>query len=102
MAIWALFIDTIFFPLVGFQIVAGSYFQSSGQPLKAAIIELLRQVIFLGPLYVLLPMIASWFAQQPVTMIIVAIPVSDILSVLVTTALIIVEVRTLKKLIVER
>lgn len=102
MAIWALFIDTIFFPLVGFQIVAGSYFQSSGQPLKAAIIELLRQVIFLGPLYALLPMIASWFAQQPVTMIIVAIPVSDILSVLVTTALIIVEVRTLKKLIVER
>ncbi len=102
MAIWALFIDTAFFPLVGFQIVAGSYFQSSGQPVKAAVIELLRQVIFLGPFYIIFPMMASAVGQQPITMIIAAIPAADILSVMVTTVLIIFEVKSLKRLIVDK
>ena len=102
LAAWALFVNTIFFPLVGFQIVAGSYFQSSGQPVKAAVIELLRQVIFLTPLYVILPMMAGIFGQNPVTMILVAVPTSDILSVLVTSCLIFFEVRKLKKLLVEK
>ena len=54
-AVQSLQIYTIMYPLVGFQIVGSSYFQSSGQPFKAAVLELTRQVLFLIPLYLLLP-----------------------------------------------
>lgn len=87
-AVMALQIYTIFMPLVGFQVVAGSYFQSSGQPLKAAVIELLRQVIFLIPLYLVMPHLAWLLNTSPLMMIVIAVPVSDILSVMVTTFLI--------------
>lgn len=94
-AVISLQIYTIFFPLVGFQVVGGSYFQSSGQPLKAAFIELLRQVILLIPMYLLLPPIAYVFGLSPIMMVIIAVPLSDILSVLVTTFLVFKEVRKL-------
>lgn len=40
----------------GFQIVSTSYFQATGQPLKASILSLLRQIIFLIPLILILPL----------------------------------------------
>lgn len=91
-------VSTIFFPLVGYQVVGGSYFQSTGQPMKATVIELLRQVIFLIPLYLILPHLAGFFGLTPLMMIIIAVPVSDMLSVLVTTGFLAVEVRKLKRL----
>ena len=94
----ALQIYTIFIPLVGYQIVGASYFQSSGQPIKAAILELTRQVIFLIPMYVILPMILpSIFGITGLMSVIIAVPVSDGLSIIVTTAFVIVEVRKLRR-----
>lgn len=40
----------------GFQITATSYFQATGQPLKASILSMMRQLILLIPLIVILPM----------------------------------------------
>lgn len=97
-AAFVLRVYVIFFTLVGFQVVGGSYFQSSGQPLKAAIIELLRQVLFLIPLYMVLPLVAGWFGTTPLMMVVFAVPVSDILSVIVTTFLVFAEVRKLRRL----
>jgi putative MATE family efflux protein len=97
-SIWTLQIYTIFFPLVGFQVVGGSYFQSSGQPVKAAVIELLRQVILLIPMYLILPHFADTFGVSPLAMIVFAVPLSDILSVLVTTGLVTAEVKKLMAL----
>ncbi|MEG2765504.1 MAG: MATE family efflux transporter, partial [Acidaminococcaceae bacterium] len=42
----------------GFQLISTSYFQATGQPLKASILSLLRQMILLVPLILLLPL---WF-----------------------------------------
>ncbi|MEG2685230.1 MAG: MATE family efflux transporter, partial [Erysipelotrichaceae bacterium] len=39
----------------GFQITATSYFQATGQPLKASILSMLRQLILLIPLILVLP-----------------------------------------------
>lgn len=96
-AIMSLQAYTIFYPLVGFQVVGGSYFQSSGQPVKAAIIELLRQVILLIPMYLILPHFASFFGTTPLIMIVACVPLSDILSVIVTTFLVFAEVRKLQQ-----
>ena len=97
-AITALKIYTIMFPLVGFQIVGSSYFQSSGQPLKAAILELTRQIIFLIPLYLLLPPIAGVFGISSLVMIAVCVPVSDLLSIVVTAVFVAREVRKLRRM----
>jgi putative MATE family efflux protein len=93
---WSLFCSMLFCPLVAFQIIGGSYFQSSGQPLKAAIIELLRQVILLTPFYLILPHFAGYFNLAPVDMILFSVPCSDFLSVCVTSILVFLEVRKLK------
>lgn len=40
----------------GFQVVSTSYFQSTGQPLKASILSMLRQLLLLIPLIMTLPL----------------------------------------------
>ena len=40
----------------GFQIISTSYFQATGQPLKASILSLMRQFVLLIPLMLLLPL----------------------------------------------
>lgn len=97
-AVQALQIYTILYPLVGFQIIGSSYFQSSGQPMKAAVLELTRQVIFLIPLYLIMPHFAGVFGMSPLAMVIVAVPVSDALSVCVTSIFVFREVRKLGRL----
>ncbi|MCK5882485.1 MAG: MATE family efflux transporter [Bacteriovoracaceae bacterium] len=43
------------FPLVGFLMISSNYFQSTGRPKKAIIINVVRQVVILIPLLLVLP-----------------------------------------------
>jgi putative MATE family efflux protein len=61
-------------PLVGFQIIASNLFQSIGKAKLAAILSLLRQVIFLVPLLAILPLFFG------LTGVWLAMPASDFLS----------------------
>lgn len=61
-------------PLVGFQIIASNLFQSIGKARFAALLSLLRQVIYLIPLLALLPRLYG------ITGVWLAMPVSDFLS----------------------
>ena len=102
-AVLALRIYVIWFPFVGYQAVAASYFQSSGQPVKATILELIRQVIYLIPLYLLLPpILTSIFGLSGLMGVVICVPVSDGLSTITTTIFIILEVRKIHKLIREQ
>ena len=93
---WSLFCNMLFCPLVAFQIIGGSYFQSSGQPMKAAIIELLRQVILLTPFYLILPHFAGVFGAAEIDMVLFSVPASDFFSVCVTSILVFLEVKKLR------
>lgn len=42
--------------LAGAQIISTSYFQATGQPIKASVLSLLRQIILLVPLVLILPL----------------------------------------------
>ena len=98
-AVYALRVYVIFFAPVGFQIVGSSYVQSSGQPMKAAILELTRQVLFLIPLYLLLPpVLTALFGTTGLESVIISAPVSDALSVCVTSVFVAREVRKLRRL----
>ena len=81
----------ILFPLIGFQMVTSTFFQSIGKPKKAIFMSLTRQVIFLMPLLIILPrywgIIGVWLSM----------PISDIIAVVVASILLIKQMQQLKK-----
>lgn len=70
-------------PVIGFQMMASNYFQSTGQPLKSAILTLTRQVIFLIPLIMFLPLLGQNLGKSPgfvLLLIPLAAPIADTFS----------------------
>lgn len=87
------------FFVVGVQIMGASYFQSSGQPTKASILQLTRQVIFLIPLFMFMPYVGrDWLGISPLTGFLLAFPMSDLFSAIVTGSFVAYEWRKLKRL----
>ena len=66
-------------PVVGFQVVAGNFFQSVGKAKIAVLLTLLRQVVFLIPLLLIFPGI---FGLKGIWM---SMPISDTASALIVT-----------------
>jgi len=79
----------LFFPLLGFQFMGASYFQSIGKKAPSILLGTLRQFLLLPPLVLVLPLI---FQLEGISM---AFPLSDLLATLITF---IVLRRELKKL----
>lgn len=80
---------------LGFQIVSTSYFQATGQPLKASVLSMLRQLLLLIPLILILPL---FFGLNGV---LYAAPVADIGSALIVFAFIFYEMKKLNRWIRE-
>lgn len=97
--VFALQVQMIMLPIVGFQMVASNYFQATGQPVKAIILSLTRQVLFLIPLYIalpcVLPLITSYTALDAIYF---AVPIADALAVFTSGLFIFVELKRLKKI----
>ena len=79
-------------PLVGFQIVSSSFFQSIGFAAKSLIQSLSRQLIFLVPGIILLPRI--WGLDG----LWIAMPVSDVLAFILSLLLLIYQLRQLNRM----
>jgi putative MATE family efflux protein len=78
MGVIGLRICFLVYPLIGMQIIASNYFQSTGKARTAAFLSLLRQVLILIPLIVVLPrffgLLGIWYSW----------PISDLLSAIIT------------------
>ena len=97
-AIYALQVMTAMFPLVGFQMMSSNYFQSTGQPLKASLLSLTRQVLFLIPLLLLLPrFLPSVLDVTALQAVCFTYPFADTLSIITTAAFIIPEIMKLRR-----
>lgn len=81
----------IFLPIIGFQIVSANYFQAVGKPQKAMLLSLSRQVLFLIPALLLLPV---YFGIHGVFM---AGPLADLVSSVVTAFFLFYELRHLDR-----
>lgn len=79
----------------GFQVVSTSYFQATGQPLKASILSMLRQLLILIPMVLILPL---FFGLDG---ILYAGPVADLSSAVVVVFLAGHELKRLNHLIHE-
>ena len=80
-----------FYPLIGFQMVSSTFFQSIGKPNKAIILSMVRQVLLLIPFLLIFPRL--WGVNG----VWVSISISDILSVILATVLITIELKIWKK-----
>jgi len=81
-------------PVVGFQVVAAGTFQSLGKAGIAFILSISRQILFLIPLALLLPLAIS----PPLTGVWAAFPSADLLAACVTAIFFIREIRKMKSL----
>ena len=85
-------IAMIMFPLVGFQIVAGGFFQYIGRAPMAMLLSASRQLLFLLPLLLTLTpqfgAVGAWMSM----------PLADSASVLVAATLLFIQVRKLKRM----
>lgn len=79
------------FWLVGFQIVATTFFQSIGKAGKSIFLSLTRQVLFLIPLLLILP------GQYGLEGIWASFPASDALATIVTAAMILWQLRSMRR-----
>jgi len=87
----ALRVDLVLMPLIGFQMLGSAYFQSTGQPFKSGVLSLSRQVLFLIPALIVVPMaIRALGGNEMMTLLglMIAYPVSDFLASALTAVLI--------------
>ena len=79
------------FPIVGFSIVVGNFFQYIGKAKRAILLSMTRQMLFILPLLVLLPPLwgqdGVWYA----------IPIADTLAAMLALVLLIYQLRKLRK-----
>lgn len=88
----ALNISMVCFWMVGFQIISTTFFQSLGRAGKSVFLGLTRQVIFLIPLLLIM---THFYKLDGIWM---SFPISDSCATIVTSVLIFIEFRALKKM----
>jgi Na+-driven multidrug efflux pump len=79
-------------PILGFQFVGSGYFQSIGKYKQAMFLTLSRQILFLIPLMLILPI---FFKMNGVLF---AVPLSDLLSSVITGILLLREIKSLNRI----
>ena len=90
-AVEGLRIVLMFFPVVGFQMVTSSFFQSIGMAKKAIFLSLTRQLLFLIPTLLVLP---HYFGTRGVWM---SMPVADAIATVVAAFMLSWQLKQLKK-----
>ncbi len=86
---------TVFIFVMGVQMVAGVYYQAVGKPVGALMLSLSRQVLFMIPCFLILPV---FFGIKGVMW---SFPVSDVLSVAMAAVMLVMEMRKLDQMIRE-
>ncbi len=97
---FALRVQFLILPFVGFQIVSANYFQATGQPAKSVLLTLTRQILFLVPLLYLMPEMLPSLAPglTGLDALYFAAPVSDLLATGTTAVFIAWEMVRLRRL----
>ena len=81
MAVVGMRYNCLLFPIVGFQMVTGSFFQSIAQPGKSIFLSLSRQLLFLVPFIIIFP---HFWGINGVWM---SLPASDLVSSVISACL---------------
>lgn len=85
-------ITTVFFPIIGFQMVTSNFFQSIGMAGKAIFLSLTRQLLFLVPALLILPHFFQIWGVWA------SMPLSDLLAAIVSGILLTWQFKKFKKM----
>lgn len=96
MGIPALRYLTIFMPFIAYTIVNSQFFQSIDKPWIAIVTSLSRQVLFLIPLIYIVPVVFQHFGGEGLSGVWAACTISDLLGALLSTALLIGQLKVFK------
>lgn len=88
-----LHVATLFFPIIGMQIVSTAFFQSIGMPGKSIFLSLTRQLIFLLPALLILPHVFN----DKVLGVWTAMPTADCASCVVSAIMMVVQLRKFRR-----
>lgn len=91
-AAWTLRVYNVLMPLMVVSSLGSNFFQAIGQPTKAILVGMSRQILCLIPLILILPLIFG------LNGVIYALPGSDLISCLIGGALLIREIRRIRQL----
>lgn len=94
---WALVLYLMFIPILPIQTIGSNYFDATGQAVKATVLTLTRQILFLIPLLVFCPFVLP--SMLPITAlesVWLAPSISDITSTLLVSGFLAVEWRRLR------
>ena len=80
---------------VGIQFVSSNFFASIGQPIKGVILSFTRQILFVIPLMLILPLFVG------IDGVIFAGPISDLMACIIAVVFIIIEFKKIDKKIIE-
>ena len=90
--IFPLRMTMLLFPFIGFQMIGAGFFQSIGKARPSIVLSLTRQVLFLIPLILLLPLLLGTNG------IWIAFPIADLLAIIFTGILVYRELSKINKL----
>ena len=98
--VFALKVQFLALPFVGFQIVGANYFQATGQPAKSIFLTLTRQILFLMPLLFIMPQVLPHIAPQfdGLDALSFAAPISDFMAVFTVGLVSVWEMRRLRQM----
>ena len=83
----ALRFSMVMFPLIGFTIVNSNFFQSIDKPWVAITTSLSRQVIFLIPMSILIPVLFTHFGWNGLNGVWISLTISDVLGAVLAAIL---------------
>ena len=95
---------SLFWPVIGMQIVSSAFFQSIGSPAKSIFLSLTRQLIFLIPLVLTLPRILPNFLSgaAPIDVVWYSLPAADGVAALISAVMLVAQIRKLRQKSAER
>lgn len=99
LTVFALQVQMLLIPLIGVQVIVSNYFQSTGQPVKSIVLSLTRQVIYLIPSLLLLPVVIPLILPvDALYSLFLAWPTADGLAVITSAIFLLFELRRLGRL----
>jgi len=91
-------ICTCMFPIVAIQLMGGQLFQAIGKPVQASIVSLSRQILFLIPSILFLPVLFESAGLRPIFGVYWAFPLSDLCSSVISMIFVVNEFKKLTKM----
>jgi len=90
-------ICTSMFPFIAIQMMGGQFFQAIGKPVQATIVSLSRQILFLIPALLFLPVLFEKAGIRPIFGVYWAFPLSDFCASIITAIFVYNEFKAWKK-----